>query len=241
MKKLILIKKVGLKVLDYFNSVFTDGAAEFVKGMFAGGGVGAITESWSGFFVGVFVGALVGLFIGSSLGNFFDKILESLHLLFNVRKVHFTVAFDGVPPEIGKNIRPHYALVRYGRGDVVKVSAISKQDRLATEVRNSEYKLNKVYDSSHQRLVLMCAIKRHVTYGVQFKLYFTGVDYGKLQDALAENEAVKEVRLDPDDPKRIQVLLRDKTEVTDRKSEKKYRIKEVKSETGERNNYIYPK
>lgn len=241
MKKLILIKKVGLKVLDYFNSVFTDGAAEVVKGMFAGGGVGAITESWSGFFVGVFVGALVGLFIGSSLGNFFDKILESIHLLFNVRRVHFTVAFNGIPPEIGKNIQPHYRLVRYGRGDVVQVSAISKQDRLATEVRNSEYKLNKVYDSAHQRLVLMCAIKRHVTYGVQFKLYFTGVSFEKLQASLADHVAVKEVRIDPANPKRVEVLLRDKTAVTDRKSEKKYHIKEVKSVAGELNNYIYPK
>ena len=241
MKKLILVKKAALKVLDYFNSVFSDGATEVVKGMFTGGGVGVITESWSGFIIGLLVGAIVGLFIGSSLGNFFDKILESLHLLFNVRKVHFTVAFEGVPPEIGTNIQPHYRLIRYGRGDVVQVTAISKQDRLATEVRNDEYKLNKVYDSSHQRLALMCAIKRHVTYGVQFKLYFTGVDYKKLQAALSDNAAVKEVRLDPDDPKRVQVLLRDKTEVTDRKSKKKYRIKEVKSMAGELNNYIYPK
>ena len=240
MKNIILVKKTTLLIWGYFKAVFAEGVVEASKGMLAGGGVGALSQSWDGFIKGMFIGALVGALIGSVLSKLFTILWERILLFAYVRRIHFDLVLDHIPPEIGESVNGHYLLIRYGRDEDVLAITDSKQDRLVTRLRNSEIPFEKTYDPTNQRLVFKCTVKKHIEFGVQFKLYFSGAPFTELKAALEHNAMVKEVSSGGGDVDKTYVLLHGATKVSDSSVEKTYSIDEVKSIEGIPNNFIGP-
>jgi hypothetical protein len=155
-----------------------------------------------------------------------------------VRRIHFDLVFDHIPPEVGERVNGHYLLIRYGRDEDVLAITDSKQDRLVTRLRNSEIPFEKTYDPTNQRLVLNCSVKKHIEFGVQFKLYFSGAPFAELKAALERNAMIKEVSSGGGDVDKIYVLLHGATEVSDSSNGQAYSIDEVKSIEGIPNNFI---
>jgi len=240
MKNIILVKKATLVMWGYFKAVFSEGIVEASKGMLAGGGVGALSQSWDGFIKGMFIGALMGALIGSVLSKLFTLLWERILLFAYVRRIHFDLVLDHIPPEVGERVEGHYLLIRYGRDEDVLAITDSKQDRLVTRLRNSEIPFEKVYDATNRRLVLKCTVKKHIEFGVQFKLYFSGAPFTELKAALERNAMIKEVSSGGGDVDKTYVLLHGTTEVTDPSNEQVYTIDEVKSIEGIPNNFIDP-
>ncbi|MDC0584239.1 hypothetical protein OAO55_00765 [Bacteroidales bacterium] len=232
----------ALSVLwEYVKSAFSTGLEDGVKGMLTGGGVGALSETWKGFVVGMFAGALFGAIIGSTLGKVFDLLLESIHLLLNLRKVRFSMEIENIPSEIGEALNPNYLLIRYGRDEVILVSATTNQDRLATRLRNKEIKIQKEYDAANHKLIMHFVLKEHVSFGTQFKMFFTGVSFEKLEPYLSKVPYIKEVTSGGGDQSKTYVLLENNTPIHDIRKNKTRSIVEVKSIEGIPNNFIYPK
>lgn len=237
MKAIVII----LAFWKYIKDVFTEGFVEALKGFLTGGSVGAIVDSWQGFLIGIFTGTLVGAFIGSSLAKVFEWLLEQLHLLLNVRKINFDLELKNVSPDIAAKLQPNYLLIRYGRDDVIQLTVLSNQDKLATRLRNKSHKIETFYDSTKQRLSLKFSLKRHVTYGIQFKLFFTGVGYDEIKAILENTPFIKNFNPGGGDDTKIWILIENKTKVKDLNKNRSYSIAEVKSVEGIPNNYMYPK
>jgi len=225
----------------YIKSAIADGFVEAVKGLLTGGSVGALLDSWRGFLIGIFTGTIVGAFIGSSLAKVFDLLLEQLHLLLNIRKIHYDLQLENIPAETASKLEAHFLLVRYGIDQVIQSTKLSKQDQLAVRLRNKEYEIETEYDDQTQRLTLKFSMKRHVTYGVQFKLYFTGIPFPELKPMLEPVPFIKEITSGGGDQTKVYVLIKPQTRVSDLHHNRDYSINEVKSIEGIPNNYIYPK
>ena len=186
-------------------------------------------------------GTIFGAFIGSSLARVFDLLLEKLHLLFNLKKIEFDLSFEQVSPEIAKHLQANYMLVRYGRDDVISSTVRSHQNTLATQLRTKELKLESEYNSESRELSIKFKMKRHVTYGIQFKLFFTGVAFADIKPILEKSSFIKEANPGGGDDSKIWVLLEAKTKVFDEHKGCNYSIAIAKSVEGIPNNFIYPK
>lgn len=234
MKFFILAWKV---IKDFF----VDGFVEALKGFMTGGSVGAIVNSWQGFLIGIVTGTILGAFIGSSLAKVFEWLLEKLHLLLNLRKIQFDLCLNDVSEDIATKLKPHYLLIRYGRDEVIQLTVRSNQDKLATRLRNKSHKIATEYNAQTKDLCLKFSIKRHVTYGVQFKLYFTGVDFEDLKPILGNTTFIKEFNPGGGDDSKIWVLIEGKTKVAELNKKRNISIAIAKSIEGIPNNFIYPK
>lgn len=219
----------------------TEGFIEVLKGILTGGSVGAIVNSWQGFIIGVVSGAFLGAFIGSSLAKVFEWLLEKLHLLLNLQKIKFKLNLNDVSEEIASKIKPHYLLIRYGRDEVIQLTVRSNQDKLATRLRNKSHKIETEFNADTKELCMNFNIKRHITYGIQFKLYFTGVAFADIESILKKTPFIKEFNPGGGDDTKTWVLIKDKTKVAELKKKRNISIAIAKSIEGIPNNFIYPK
>lgn len=233
--------KFLLTIWKFTKDLFTEGFIEALKGCVTGGSVGAIVNSWQGFIIGTISGALVGAFIGSSLAKVFEWLLERLHLLLNLRKVKYNLSLKEVPKEIAEKLKPHYLLIRYGRDEVIQLTVRSNQDKLATRLRNKEKKVETEYNTESQELLLKFSMKRHITYGIQFKLFFTGVAFADLEGILKNTPYIKEFNPGGGDDTKIWVVIEAKTKVVELNKNRNFSIAIAKSIEGIPNNFIYPK
>ena len=234
----LTIFKGSWKVVRDFVS---EGLVESIKGILTGGSVGAILNSWQGFLIGILTGSILGAFLGSSLAKVFEWVLEHLHLMLNLRKIEYDLLLEDVPPETASVLEANFLLIRYGRDEVIQLTVRSKQDILATRLRNKVHKVESVYDKETSKLILKFRMKRHLTFGVQFKLFFSGASYEELKPILEKSSFIKEFNPGGGDDSRIWTLIQNKTKVTELKKNKGFSIAEVKSIEGIPNNFIYPK
>ncbi len=214
---------------------------ESIKGILTGGSVGAILNSWQGFLIGVVTGSILGAFIGSSLAKVFEWVLEQIHLMLNLRIIKFDLTLEDVSPQMANTLTPNFLLIRYGRDEVIQLSVRSKQDILASRLRNKIYKVETIYDKSGRRLIMRFKMKRHITYGVQFKLFFTDSSIDQLKPILEKSSFIKEFNPGGGDDCKIWTLISNKTKATELKKSNGFTIAEVKSIEGIPNNFIYPK
>lgn len=219
----------------------TEGFIEALKGLLTGGSVGAMINSWQGFIIGTISGAIIGAFIGSSLAKVFEWLLEKLHLLLNLRKINFELKLNDVSEIIAKKLKPHYLLIRYGRDEVIQLTVRSNQDKLATRLRNKEHKISTKYDAKSKELLLKFSMKRHVTYGIQFKLFFTGVAFADIEPILEKSPLIKEFNTGGGDDAKIWSVINEKTKVAELNKNRNITIAIAKSIEGIPNNFIYPK
>ncbi len=233
--------KIFMLAWKIIKDFFTEGFIEALKGCVTGGSVGAIVNSWQGFIIGVVSGAFVGAFIGSSLAKVFEWLLEKLHLLLNLRKIKYKLCLQNIDAKLASKLKPHYLLIRYGRDEVIQLTVRSNQDKLATRLRNKSHKIATIYNIETKELCLKFSMKRHVTYGIQFKLYFTGVDFEDLKPILGNTSFIKEFNPGGGDDAKIWVVINEKTKVAELNKNRNISIAIAKSIEGIPNNFIYPK
>ena len=84
-------------------------------------------------------------------------------------------------------------------------------------------------------------LKRHVTYGIQFKLYFSDVAFEDLKPILERASFIKEFNPGGGDDTKTWVLIEEKTKVAEQNKDRNIAIAIAKSIEGIPNNFIYPK